>query len=467
MLLILSLLGCAHEPAPDLLDLHRIDPPTLEEGSELRVEGMGFAEHRSGTLTLVGTLYAPGRTPRSVRWTTAIEPETHSLVAIRLDERHINEILEGAHHGTFVGHVEVEFAPIMEGRPILRGELEQVTLNVFSAVHPLGSDAAKFASYLGLSLSSNHEIEHLDPKGIAAQSGLELGDRLLSLDGVHLDSFADFVPAPHMTTSVVSYLERGAQDAIETQLPRADFQLLDVALSMNGLAFALGVGLSLVMIARPPRFVVWMASVRHRGPRPSLKWLAGVSRRGQVLGYLSFALVAAGYFLLTSGVFALEHFDFLLSLTGGVVLLLISAFLLGGVSGSGRFSLLGAFGSTTTALLITIPIIIAALCRSADVGSLHLAEVDGAQSVWGTQIGALQAPWSLLLSIGYLLALIPIAGRRPPVFAQMEQTHRVLLIGRTLDWVFDPPGIVDELVLRCASRADSCLGFDACFGLHL
>ena len=108
--------------------------------------------------------------------------------------------------------------------------------------------------------------------------------------------------------------------------------------------------------------------------------------------------------------------------------------MLGGSTSTKRFSLLGALSSTATAGFVALPIIIAALARSAEIGSLELIEIDAAQSVLPPNIGALHSPWSLILSATYLLALVPLSGRRPPVFGIKGEPGRGFMLGRLLEW---------------------------------
>lgn len=435
ILLILSLFSCSPEAAPELIEIERIDPPTLETGTELRVEGTGFVEHRPGTLRLKGTLYAPGRSPQVLKFSRSIQPETRSLIALRLKEREINEALDGAHHGTFKGKLEISFEPVMEGRPMLRGTRDNITLDLFASGLASSKSAQAFLDYLGLKLSSSFVIEQLEPHGLAAQTGLAVGDRLIALDGVNLDSLADFVPAPHMSVSTLNYLRGNAKTPLEVQLRRGDFQLLDTKLVERGLALALGLGLALIFAARPPRFLVWMLGTRFKSSRRGVVWLEGVGKRSQPLAYLVFALVSVCYVLLLGGgLEKLQHFDFLIVLSSGILAMLSGAFVLGGSSSNKRFSLVGALASTAMAGFVLLPIVIASLARSAEVGSLELVEIDAAQSVLPPDIGALHSPWSLILSATCLLALVPLSGPRPPVFGIRGPKARGFLLGRVLEW---------------------------------
>lgn len=436
LLLMCALLsGCAREAAPDLVDIHHVEPSTLEAGSELRVTGLGFAERHGGTLRLVGTVFAPGRSPRALDWSTPVHPEARSLLVLPLKERHIAELLDGARHATFRGQLRLEFAPTLPGRPVLRGE-HALSLNVFGASEGSTKDAEAFLQHLGMKLSPSFAVQELAPGGAALTAGLELGDRLLSLDGVDLDKLSDFVPAPHISASTIGFRRPPHTQTFEVAIARDDFQLLDQALLRQALACALGLGCAMLLIARPPRVLVWLMGPKRRGQQGWTEWLEGVGPRLQPLSYVIFALVSVGYsYALAQPVRTLSSFDFLLVLNLGVCSVLLGALLLGAATGRGHFSLMGAVTSLGTSVMLLLPIFIAALSRAAEVGSLSLAEIDAAQGPFPTQWGALASPWSLALSVSYLLALLPLGGRRPPVFGQRAEKSALLVVGRALEWL--------------------------------
>lgn len=434
MLIGMLVVGCARDAAPDLVDIHRVEPSTLEVGSELRITGLGFAERHGGTLRLVGTMFAPGRSPRALDWSIAVHPEARSLLVLPLKERHIAELLDGARHATFRGQLQLEFAPKLPGRPILRGE-HALSLNVFGASDDNSKDAVAFLDHLGMKLSPTFTVQELSPGGAAKTAGLELGDRLLSLDGVDLDKLSDLVPAPHINASTLAFRRQPHTQTFEVAVARDDFQLLDQALLRQALACALGLGCAMLLIARPPRALIWLMDPKRRGQQVFTEWLEGVGPALQPLSYLIFALVSVGYSCaLGQPLRALSAFDFLLVLNSGMCSVLLGALLLGAAQGRGRFSLLGAVTSLGTSVALLLPMFIAALSRAAEVGSLSLAEIDASQGLWPTQWGALASPWSLALSVSYLLALLPLAGRRPPVFGQRADKSALLVIGRALEW---------------------------------
>jgi len=434
-LLLAVLSGCAHEAAPDLVDIHQVEPSTLEAGSELRITGLGFAERHGGTLRLVGTLFAPGRSPRALDWSVSVHPEARSLLVLPLKERHIAELLDGARHGTFRGQLQLEFSPTLPGRPILRGEHE-LTLNVFASSEVDTKDAVAFLDHLGMKLSPTFTVQELSPSGAAKSAGLELGDRVLSLDGVDLDKLSDFVPAPHISASTLNFRRPPHAPTFEVAIARDDFQLLDQALLRQALACALGLGCAMLLIARPPRVLLWLMGPKRRGQTLWTEWLEGVGPGFQPLSYLIFAVVSVGYSCaLSQPLPSLAAFDVLLVLNLGVCSVLLGALLLGAGAGRGRVSLLGAMTSLSTSVALLLPVFIAALSRAAEVGSLSLTELDAAQGLWPTQWGALASPWSLVLSVSYLLALLPLAGRRPPVFGQRAEKSPLFVAGRTLEWL--------------------------------
>ncbi|HXS15648.1 MAG TPA: PDZ domain-containing protein, partial [Polyangiaceae bacterium] len=397
--------------------------------------GLGFAEHHGGTLRLVGTLFTPGRSPRALDWSVAVQPEARSLLVVPLKDRHLDELLDGARHATFRGQLKLEFAPTLPGRPVLRGE-HTLSLNLFGSSEPNSADAQAFVNYLGLKLSPSFSVVELSPGHAAMAAGLKPEDRVLALDGVDLDKLSDFVPAPHISTSTLLVRRPPYTQAFEVAVARADFQLLDQALLRQALACALGLGCAMLLIARPPRALLWLMGPKRRGEPAWTEWLEGVGPRLQPVSYLVFSLVCVGYScLLSQPLPALAAFDFLLVLNLGVCSVLLGALLLGAATGRGRFSLVGAVTSLSTSVLLLLPVFIAALARAAEVGSLSLAEIDAAQGVWPTQWGALASPWSLVLAVSYLLALLPLAGRRPPVFGQRGEKSALFVAGRSLEWL--------------------------------
>lgn len=445
ILLILSLIllaGCAPEATPDLIEVERLEPTSVEAGTELRITGLGFAERQAGTLRLIGTLFAPGRSPRAVDWSVSISPETRALVTLRVQERHLDEWLGAVRHATFHGKAQLQFAPRLPGRPTLRGEHEGVTLNLFTSRAASEPDAQAFTRYLGLELSTGLVVQAAAPGRPAALADVRVGDRLVALDGVDLDKHSDFVPAPHLRQSTLKLVRPGEAHAQELSLDRGDFQLLDGGLLRQVLACGLGLGLALLLAARPPRSLLWMAGPRPLARAPFIEWLEGVGARLQPLSYVIFAGISVGYFwMMQLPATTLGAFDFLLVLAAGILAILISAWLLGGVSEHGRFSLIGALASTTTSFLLMAPVFIAALGRAAEVGSLSLSEIDRAQGALPPHVGALASPWSLLSSVAYLVALLPLSGRRPPVFGKRSvcaqaggARGRALVVARALEW---------------------------------
>lgn len=449
LLSLALLVGCAPDDGPELLEIISVDPPALEAGAELRVEGAGFPEHTVGRLVLSGNLALPGEEPRALSFTARVAPQSRSLIQHRLSQRELNEMLQGAAHGTFTGRVQVAFDAKVEGRPRLRGTSQPITLDLFArAAHTDPDRARAFLEYLGIELAPDWTVSEVAEASPAAQAGLESGDRLLALDGVHLDELADFVPRPREPASELLVL-RSAQGGLLEQaifVERKGFSLLETRLLTRIGAWALGACLVLLWIARPPGWLLWWSRQDRnpgRGPvTASRNWSqpnAPFRRRAGAgpLGWTSFSLL----FLLSCGVLlvALQARDATadLALLGvlacGVGLVVVAAFLLGGQS-KRHFSLLGATLGGASALIGLLPVLIAVLARLSELGTLRLDEVNQAQGALPWNWALLSSPWNALLASSTLLALVPMAGRRPPVEAASPPNDPATRFLRCLEW---------------------------------
>jgi hypothetical protein len=145
--------------------------------------------------------------------------------------------------------------------------------------------------------------------------------------------------------------------------------------------------------------------------------------------------ILLGYFwLLSSPHHSIQKLAFIGSLALGAFLLLLSSFLLGGSrSGKGGFSLTGALGSAFLRALMLIPIALGSFGRASEVGSLHLGELATDQGTWPTEWGLFASPWSFILAVSYFVALVPVAGRRAPLFGHPGHGTGALF-SRLIEW---------------------------------
>jgi NADH:ubiquinone oxidoreductase subunit H len=434
--LLFCILACAPQKSPDLLSLSRISPAALEPESELEIEGNGFPENRRGTLTLEGVAHTPARAPRQVKWELPLISESRTKVTLRPDARLLSDLTEGAFHLTFRGKAQLSFPPLVSGRPPLRGQKENVVLDFFVPGLSAPTDPSTFSNYLGLELSPELVVQEVQVDSRASSLGLQAGDRIHSLDGVRLDSPRDFLPQSGARTSVLE-ISRGASDEVALiQVERASFQLLELTVATRALAVLLGVVLSLLWVARPPRLLVWLFAEKSRARRGPIVWLSDVSPRGQAMAYPAFLVVVVGFHLLLQGwETGLLGAEFLGTLATGGLLLLLSAFALGGRRSTGvGFSLLGAISGALLRLLVLAPVIVASLAAAANAGTLSLSEIAGAQGFRPDQWALFESPFSFLLGATYLLALLPLAGRRAPLEGHRCAQGAGLLLARASEW---------------------------------
>lgn len=428
--------GCAPQATPDLIELQDINPPTLEAGTELHLEGSGFPENRPGTLILSGMAYIPARAPEAVRWELPLRPDSSSSIHFRLEEKLLRQQLKGAAHATFRGTAELIFKPIARGRPQLRGTKKDLVLDLFTNETGDSEQANRFALFLGVELSEALVVTELMADSPAAQAGLQVGDRVHALDQVRLDSINDFVPQAHAQTSVLEYSRDGFHGRAEAHLERADFQILDRSLAARSLAAILAVLVALLLAARPPRFLVWLFGNKTPARRGHVTWLAGGTHRSQAIAYPLFLGIAASFWWLSHDQQrSFSQWDFVLCLAIGSVLLFVASFQLGGKKTHGRgFSLLGAVAAILARTVVILPILASALSRASEVGSLRLRDLAAIQGPLPHGWALFDSPWSFLLGGAYLVALIPLAGRRPPLEGHPGNVSSDLIVARALEW---------------------------------
>lgn len=435
--LSVSVGGCASQKTPDLLEITRVTPGAVEADSEIQISGSGFPENRTGRLILEGVAHTPARPPRHVVWKLPLIAESGSTLHLRPGERTLRELTEGAPHVTFRGTASVHFSPLVEGRPPLRGTKEDIVLDLFVPSGNTRHEESAFLHFLGLDLDAGLVVTKVEAHSIAEGAGLKIGDRLRTLDGVRLDSPRDFLPQAQADTSVIEFSRAGFAGLGQVQVERANFQLLESGMAARALALLGGVALSLIWVAKPPRFLLWIFGDKSRVRRGRVVWLSDVGPRTQGVAYPIFLVVVlASWWTLEKASSELFGLRLLGALSLGSLLLLGAAFLLGGKRSGprGGFSLLGALSATLVRILVLVPVIVATFSRASEVGSLALDELAREQSFWPNGWALLRSPFTFILSLTYLVALVPLAGRRPPLEGRRAEPDFSLLVSRAAEW---------------------------------
>jgi NADH:ubiquinone oxidoreductase subunit H len=288
-----------------------------------------------------------------------------------------------------------------------------------------------------LELDAGLVVTSIEPESIAESVGLKIGDRLHTLDGVRLDSPRDFLPQAQAETSVLEFSRAGFTGLGQVQIDRTHFQLLESGMAARALALLAGVALSLIWAARPPRFLLWIFGDKSRLRRGRVVWLSDVGTKSQVLAYpIYLTVVLAFWWMLEKTSSELLGLKLLSSLATGSLLLSGSAFLLGGKRSGpkGGFSLLGALSATVLRLLVLLPVIVATFARASEVGSLSLSELAREQSFWPGGWALVRSPFTFVLSLAYLVALLPLAGKRPPLEGRRAELDLSLILSRAAEW---------------------------------
>lgn len=421
---VLTGLGCALEKPPELIEITEVSPVVWEVGTQLILEGANFPERRDGEVRVQGTIFAPARAARkfSVHW--PVRAESRTRAALVLQRHHILELTDGARHVTFRGSLQLEFAPTAPGRPLLYGESEELRFDVFGDESSLPAPFAQepFAEHLGLQMNESLQVTGVEVGSEAERVGLQVGDRLRVLDGVHLESREDFYPAADVRVSALQYERAGSEGLRTVSLDRSRYQPLAREAAGRALVLFAGVCGALLVVARPGPWLLWWAL--RRGERGAG---AHTLRRGPAFskreyGVFFFVLFVFWWSLQTPRGGALWDWKWLFLV--GFVCLLVDAFLEGGRSWSQRarrFRLGRALVHGCGAVLSLSPLWLAALWAFTEVGASAAAGAAEGQGLLSWFL--FSSPGSFLLGVAFLAALVPRAGRRPALPRAAWEPH--------------------------------------------
>lgn len=451
LLLLLLVLACAPERAPELLQIDEVSPTALERGARLELGGSGFPDRRRGRVTFSGTLHRPGEAPRQVKLGFDATAESSSLLALPVTSELLHRFLDDAPHGTFRGRVAVVFPSLHPGAPALSGSIDGAVLDWFGpmarrrdAEDDLRAEAERFLAFVGFDVDESLVVTQVHPDSEAERSGLEVGQRLVALDGVRLDGRADLVPRDDGWQSRV--IARGADgDELSLAWDRGAFRA--AALDDLPRAFVwIGGALALLLASAGSRARGWawvearlssQKEAAHKGE--SRRGLLGVWRRllaachpGGVSKHLPAGLRLAPFvvfflvFTLWSAI-ALGHprvlgwLDFPALLLAALVSVLLAALILGGQPEEGArrqrgFRLREGLKEVLGTLLAWSPIPLAALGIVYEVGSLDLADLVAGQGALPSRWRVFAAPWHMISLALLVAACVPEGGpRRSPL----------------------------------------------------
>lgn len=412
---MLVIVGCERQVAPPLVEITELTPREIEAGDRLEVRGNGMPQGRTARVTFRGTLHRAGESP--VRG-ASIDVDGAVVAPDRLEvilRDHVAERFCGrgdsAAHATFHGDVEVSFPSNNVEAPPLVGTLHETTLDVqpssarAAVLEARVAEGRNVLSFLGIAVGPESprglSIEEVRPGSVAARSGLEVGDRLTSVDGVHVLSLGDVVPASARVAQLtIRHGDSGTEDTKTVSLlgyagDRVPAEYVP-ALVLVGLAIAVFV---VLLLPGPPSLsaieVRIASQVRGLSPSTMIAGLWGTGRQA-ALSAIATAIIAA--FALTRSVFGPE-------IDGVVLLASAGSFLVWSRVSEER----GAFASLRVALPLMAAVLVMVVSLAltvVQVGAIELAEMVRVQGGVPWQFAAARQPACAILAGTYGSAVV-------------------------------------------------------------
>jgi NADH-quinone oxidoreductase subunit H len=418
---LLLVAGCERRLAPPLVEVAELTPREIEPGDRLEVRGTGFPQGRTGRVTLEGTVFRPGEPPMrgvsiDAEGTVATPDRLEIVVREALAERFCGRG-DRATHATFRGDVEVAFASNNPGAPPLVGVLHGAVLDVMpssaraSLLEAGVAEGGRVLAFLGVVPGTPSPrgvpIEQVRAGSLASQSGIQVGDVLVSVDGVDVLSLGDVVPASARAVDVtIRHADSGAEETktlslIDYSGERVPSEYAP-ALIVVGLALAV---LLLLVLPGPPSLVSLELRIASRVRRTTLRELVGAlvgDGRHAALSAIVSAVIAA--FSLTPYVVGRE--------VDGVVMLAAASIMLVWSRVVGER---GALASLKTLLRMGLALVAMAgaiALAIGQVGAIELAEIVRLQGGAPWQFAAARYPSCAILGVVYVVAALGILRTR-------------------------------------------------------
>ena len=418
---LLFVLGCERQFAPPLVEVTELAPREVELGDRLEVHGTGFPQGRTGKVTLEGTVFRPGEPPSrgvsvEVEGTVATPDRLEVVVRDAFTDRFCGRG-DHAAHATFRGRVEVSFASRDPDAPPLVGSLREATLDVIpssaraSVLEARAAEGGRLLAFLGVvpgaSTPRGIPIEAVKPGSMADESGLQVGDVLAGVDGVHVLSPGDVLPASARTTELtIRHADSGVEETKTFSLVEFSGERVPAeyapALVIVGLALAL---LVLLVLPGPPSLAAMEMRIATLVRRKTLRELLGAlvgGGRHAALSALASAVVAA--FALTPYVVGREVDGVVLLAAASAMLVWSRVAMERGALASLRTLLRCALGALAMAFALALTI--------GQLGAIELAEIVHVQGGAPWQFAAAKHPACAILLVVYGVAISTILRTR-------------------------------------------------------
>ncbi|MBX3232910.1 MAG: hypothetical protein KIT84_42190 [Labilithrix sp.] len=428
--LLVVLAGCERTVAPPLVEVTELAPKEVEPGDRIEVHGAGFPQGRTGKLVLEGTAFRPGEPPL-----THLTIEADGVVAApdRMDvvvRESFAERLCGrgdrASHATFQGDVRISFASNDPTAPPLVGRLRGATIDVQpSSIRATVLDArttegARLLEFLGITPGAPSPrgipAEQVRPGSPAERAGMQTGDVLVAVDGVHALAIADVAPASARSAELtIKHTESGIEDTTTVSLLDYSGERVPTeyapALLLVGLALAI---LILLVLPGPPVLATLELRIASELRRTSF---GGAARAlfGAGTGAAASVLVTAALaaFALTPWIVG-RDVDAVALFAAAAVLFVSSR--VARAKGAG-----GVVRAVFETLLVLLVLASALALAFAQIGAIELSEIVRLQGALPWQVEATRHPACAVLAVVYFATVIALLRSRAPSDASLDR----------------------------------------------
>ncbi len=438
---LLLVAGCDRQIAPPLVEVTEITPREIEPGERLELHGTGFPQGHTGLVTLEGAVSRPGEPPAQAVVVeaegTVSTPDRLEVVVRETFAERLCGYGDRAAHATFRGNVQVAFASSIPGAPPLVGVLRGVVLDVMpstaraSVLDARAAEGGRVLSFLGIVSAAptprGIPVEQVRAGSLADRAGIQVGDVLVSADGVHALALADVAPA---SARELELTVRRADSGIEEVKTLA---LLDYsgervpteyapAFVIVGLALAI---LLLLVLPGPPSLATLELRIASRMRRSSLRALLAAllgEGRHAALSAMVSAVIAA--FALTPWIVGRE--------VDGVVLLAIGAAMLVWSRVALARGVLASLATLLQSMLAVLAIAGAFALLVGQVGAIELAEIVRLQGGAPWQFAAARYPSCAIVAAVVAAAVTAVLRVRSdssaPAYAALLERAGVLFL---------------------------------------
>ena len=407
--------ACERDGVPPLVEVTEVSPREIEAGDRMELRGSGFPQGRTARVTFRGTQLRPGRpaihgASVEAEGVVASGDRIEVVVSELLEERFCGHGDKAA-HTTMIGDVEVAFASSTPGAPPLVGIMHGATLDITpssvpaSVVESRTAEGAHVLAFLGVTpgvaTPRGLPIEKLAPGSPGDQAGLQLGDLLSAVDGVHVREISDVIPASARSAQITArHGDSGTEETKTVTMIGYASERIPMEYGSALLVVGLALALLVLLILPAPTFASALELRLARRLRASGTKVMALALFGRGPRAIGSALASV-----LIGTFALGPYVVGADIDGALLLLsVIALFLAARVASAG-----GVKAAARASLEVLLPGLVLTASVAGIVihgGALHLGELVRAQGGAPWQWNALRQPVASALAFAYLGALL-------------------------------------------------------------